>query len=71
MMISDEFKPKLMFKMASSYICRVVLMTREFINHHIQGIMYKKRVKNDDRKIFEIPALLVSQQGNPEQENSK
>ena len=35
--------------------------------------MYKNRVKND-RKIFEIPAILLSsqlQQGNPEQENSR
>ena len=34
--------------------------------------MYKNRpgVKND-RKIFEIPVLLSSQQGNREQENSK
>ena len=32
--------------------------------------MYKNRVKNSS-KIFEIPALLSSQQGNPERENSK
>ena len=32
--------------------------------------MHKNRVKNNI-KIFEIPALLSSQQGNPERENSK
>ena len=35
-----------------------------------QSRYYKNMVKND-RKIFEIPALLSSQQGNPGRENSK
>ena len=49
----------------SNWLFFILLQTLKW---DTQG-MYKNRVKND-RKIFEIPALLSSQQGNPERENS-